>query len=168
MPFCPTCRSEYRPGIKTCADCGTQLVDELPEQATHRPDHEADVAVIRAPSRPMAEMWAELLGSNGIACRLVPTSLGSSVYAPLDEGFEVRVPAIDAQRALELLPHEPRTSDTPQEEEDEELALLEEELRQVEAPIDRRLRWFIIVGVVLVIILLVALAARYSAARGYL
>jgi hypothetical protein len=157
--------------METCADCGTQLVDALPELAKHRPGHDADVAVIRVLSRPIAEMWAELLGSNGIACRLVPTSLGSSVYATVDEGFEVRVSAIDAQRALELLPHDPRTSDAPEEAtaaEDEELELLEEELRDAEAPIDRGLRWFVSVGVVLVVILLIALAAWYSAARGYL
>jgi hypothetical protein len=172
MPFCPNCRSEYRPGIETCADCGAPLVDELPERAQHRPGHEADVAVIRVPSRPIAEMWAELLGSNGIACRLVPTSLGSSIYATVDEGFEIRVSAIDAQRALGLLPHEPRTSETLDEaavaKEDEELELFEEELRDAGAPIDRGLRWFVIVGVMVVIILFIALAARFSAERGYL
>ena len=119
----------------------------------------------------MAEMWAELLGKEGIQCRLAPTNLGGSIYAPSDQGFELRVPAIDAQRALELLPREGRTSETPDEvaaAEDEELELLEEELREAEAPIERGLRWFVIVGVVLVIILLIALAVRYSAARGYL
>lgn len=29
--FCPTCRSEFRPGIATCADCGVALVDRLPD-----------------------------------------------------------------------------------------------------------------------------------------
>ena len=29
MPFCPSCRSEYRPGVETCADCGETLVDAL-------------------------------------------------------------------------------------------------------------------------------------------
>src|SRR3981081_377483 len=120
MPFCPTCRSEYRPGIETCADCGTPLVDELPERAGHRPGPEADVVVFRAPSLPMAEMWAELLGKNGIVCRLAPTNLGGSIYAPSDQGFELRVPAIDAERALDLLPHEPRVAD-PEDEDEEEI-----------------------------------------------
>lgn len=32
MPFCPSCRSEYRPGIQVCATCdSTALVDALPE-----------------------------------------------------------------------------------------------------------------------------------------
>lgn len=30
MPFCPNCREEYREGFRTCADCGAELVRELP------------------------------------------------------------------------------------------------------------------------------------------
>ncbi len=30
MPWCPSCREEYRQGFKTCIDCGAELVDELP------------------------------------------------------------------------------------------------------------------------------------------
>jgi len=114
----------------------------------------------------MAEMWAELLGKEGIQCRLAPTNLGGSIYAPSDQSFELRVPAIDAERALDLLPHEPRVADSQDDvEEEEELA---EELRRANAPVDRNLRWVVLIGLVFVIILVIALAARYSAARGYL
>jgi len=27
--FCPQCRTEYKEGVKTCADCGSELVVEL-------------------------------------------------------------------------------------------------------------------------------------------
>lgn len=30
MPWCPKCKSEYREGIKECADCKIPLMDELP------------------------------------------------------------------------------------------------------------------------------------------
>ena len=30
--FCPGCRSEYREGFYTCADCGVSLVSELPAE----------------------------------------------------------------------------------------------------------------------------------------
>ncbi len=30
MAWCPKCRNEYREGIKVCADCGCELVDEEP------------------------------------------------------------------------------------------------------------------------------------------
>lgn len=33
MPYCPTCRSEYREGFNLCADCDVPLVPELPPPA---------------------------------------------------------------------------------------------------------------------------------------
>jgi hypothetical protein len=30
--FCPECQSEYRPGFRSCADCGVDLVDQLAQQ----------------------------------------------------------------------------------------------------------------------------------------
>jgi uncharacterized membrane protein len=32
MPWCPKCKIEYIEGKTTCNDCGTELVDELPEE----------------------------------------------------------------------------------------------------------------------------------------
>jgi hypothetical protein len=29
MPFCPDCRTEFRPGFTSCSDCGATLVPEL-------------------------------------------------------------------------------------------------------------------------------------------
>lgn len=31
MPYCPKCKTEFLSGIETCSDCGSSLVDELPE-----------------------------------------------------------------------------------------------------------------------------------------
>ncbi|HTR82516.1 MAG TPA: zinc ribbon domain-containing protein [Bacteroidota bacterium] len=33
MPFCPSCKTEYLPGIARCSDCGIALVDQLPQEA---------------------------------------------------------------------------------------------------------------------------------------
>ena len=39
MPFCPTCKTEYRPGFHTCAECRIALVDELePEAEPEEPE----------------------------------------------------------------------------------------------------------------------------------
>ena len=40
MPFCPGCRSEYRPELSHCADCGLDLVPALPESRPAEPDLE--------------------------------------------------------------------------------------------------------------------------------
>lgn len=32
MPWCPKCRTEYRPGFTKCADCGSELVAEQPPE----------------------------------------------------------------------------------------------------------------------------------------
>lgn len=32
MPWCPNCKTEYREGIETCADCGSHLVKSLNEE----------------------------------------------------------------------------------------------------------------------------------------
>lgn len=34
MPWCPKCRNEYKAGYTVCADCGCELVEELPELKT--------------------------------------------------------------------------------------------------------------------------------------
>ncbi len=41
MPWCPNCRTEYRPKITHCADCGAELVEALPsEPEPPAPAHE--------------------------------------------------------------------------------------------------------------------------------
>ena len=38
MPYCPKCRAEYRDGFEKCADCGTELVEELAEDSKETAD----------------------------------------------------------------------------------------------------------------------------------
>ena len=35
MPFCPTCRAEYREGRTQCPDCGVPLVDVLDDEPSN-------------------------------------------------------------------------------------------------------------------------------------
>jgi len=162
MPFCPSCGAEYRPGFETCADCRVALVDAPPQRAPARARlHEADVPVARAPNRPLAEMWAELLGQHGIACRLAPLSVAETVYVPSQGGVEVRVRAIDAARAQALLPADAHLELAEGETEAAEPAVPDD-------PLTRRLRWLVLLGVILVVLIVLAWAIRTSAINGYL
>lgn len=65
MPYCPECRYEYLPGINQCPDCGTELVNELPEIRTEASD--IDWAPLKPlPGMVYAKMVAEVLDQRGI------------------------------------------------------------------------------------------------------
>jgi hypothetical protein len=45
--FCPNCKYEYKPGVATCPDCGTDLVYKLaPEQPNHLKKTEPQDALV--------------------------------------------------------------------------------------------------------------------------
>lgn len=48
--FCPSCKAEYKPGHTECADCGAELVHELPSEqsAKHRltPEDEDQASLV--------------------------------------------------------------------------------------------------------------------------
>lgn len=48
MPWCPNCKTEYREGFTVCADCGSELVDEEPENFSVEEGPEDD---LREPER---------------------------------------------------------------------------------------------------------------------
>ena len=63
MPFCPNCKYEYNGDIKECPDCGTRLVDKLPDDSPKGVNY---VPVRSLPSRLYAEMLQEALKKEGI------------------------------------------------------------------------------------------------------
>jgi len=63
MGFCPSCRMEYMPEITECPDCGSKIVDALPEFA--------DIKWVSLPSVPgvvYAQMIMEVLEREKIPC----------------------------------------------------------------------------------------------------
>ena len=104
MRFCPFCRTPYPPELERCPTCAVRLVDELPPIET-APEPVEEVPVKRFRSQLEAEMWAEVLNREGIPTVLVPLGAGSggfgiSLWVP----YEVRVRAVDLERARALLP----------------------------------------------------------------
>jgi hypothetical protein len=156
MPFCPNCRYEYRPGIEKCSDCGAQLVETLPEEGTPSykppPPTGNDVPVARAESLAIAEMWAELLGDEGISCRIVPAGVGDTTLVPGGQtAWEVRTAAIDATRARDILPIERHAAEMPEED----------AVTADKQAMTRAVRWLIIAVAVFIAIVVLAFGARY-------
>jgi len=42
MAWCPKCRTEYRPGVARCADCGSELIAALPTEPEPEPEPERE------------------------------------------------------------------------------------------------------------------------------
>jgi hypothetical protein len=66
MPFCPKCETEYRAGFNTCANCGEQLVEQLPPPPEIPIDNEPLVAIYYAPEKLRAFAVKDALEAAGI------------------------------------------------------------------------------------------------------
>ena len=100
--ICPVCEAEYEPGITTCPDDNTTLVDKL---TSRHDDSEASfVALHNLGSPAEAEMVNDILRQNGI--RSVVKSGGADAFSPLLsatwEGAVILVDERDADRAREV------------------------------------------------------------------
>ena len=103
--FCPTCEAEYQPGITTCPDDNTPLVERLTVDNSGRDDSEARFVPLHKLGSPAeAEMVNDILRQNGI--RSVIKSGGADAFSPLlsatSEGAIVFVDERDADRAMEV------------------------------------------------------------------
>lgn len=103
--FCPVCESEYEPGITTCPDDDTALVEQLtPENTLHDSSEARFVSLYKLGSPAEAEMVNDIFTQNGI--RSVVKSGWNDTLSPLlsatSEGAEIFVDERDADRAMEV------------------------------------------------------------------
>ena len=70
MPYCSNCRTEYRPGIKNCSDCGSPLVGNIPEISAEAIPEGELASVFDPPDPLIGQALAALLEDNGIRCIL--------------------------------------------------------------------------------------------------
>jgi hypothetical protein len=103
--FCPTCESEYEPGVTHCTDDGAALVDQLSVAAGAHDQSEARFVALHTLSSPAeAEMVNDILQQNGI--RSAVQSGSSDQFSPLfsvmSPGAQVLVDERDLDRAREL------------------------------------------------------------------
>jgi hypothetical protein len=126
--FCPVCEAEYEPGITTCADDGSQLVERLtPENTLHDNSEARFVPLHNVGSPAEAEMVTDILTQNGV--RAAVQSGGMDAFSPLlsaaSPGAMVIVDERDFDRAQELYNSffggdtTPLTGATDEEENDE-------------------------------------------------
>jgi hypothetical protein len=67
MPFCPTCRTEYRILTESCEICNARLVDSLPEEEIRDDDAGIELVELAEFSNVSeAEMVREILEENNI------------------------------------------------------------------------------------------------------
>jgi hypothetical protein len=107
MPFCPTCRYEYLPEIKTCPECGSELVEELP--LTSEVLEDVEWTPLRpVPGMVYAKMVMEVLDQRGIP-NYVQSLFGSGAFGVVTGvnfiGADARiwVPENFVQEASEIL-----------------------------------------------------------------
>ncbi len=107
--YCPSCKSEFRPGIEHCAKCEVALVDTLAKDDRIATEEEADTVSLRAPGvggmarfpLGQAEELAGLLSESGVPCLLAPAA--ADEHLDQQARFEIRVRARDEIRAMQAL-----------------------------------------------------------------
>ena len=109
VPFCPSCKYEYVPGITKCPDCRVDLVDELAAAPSPQPQQQSEWAdlVTVAGFRFDVEAQAAKLRLESYNIRSV---LSNEVIAQVNigismisGGIQLMVNREDAQRAREAL-----------------------------------------------------------------
>lgn len=86
MAWCPICKNEYRPGIKVCADCGAELVEDL--------DSNPMVGILSG-DEELLKSYNEFFISNGIR-------YGQVEYDDQRGQYRLDVPQSDRERCAKL------------------------------------------------------------------
>lgn len=103
MPYCPTCKKEFKGKLTECPDDHTKLVAELPYQAVET-DHVAWVEIASAGTEDEARLLQGFLEAEGIPAvvenvkfRMEPVNFGDM------SEIRIYVGAEDEEDALRLL-----------------------------------------------------------------
>ena len=83
MPFCPTCKFEYRSTIRRCPDCGSDLVAQLPVEPEPEPLREGEsvqVLLCTVQGEIQAGLLRDMLRFQGIPSRAQLGGIRDSPY----------------------------------------------------------------------------------------
>ncbi len=90
MPACPKCGTEYRPGVRRCADCGSMLVEGSLEDQKPRPSDEKgyeQVVLCVVEGEIHARMLQNMLAKERIPSRVQVGGDEFGVTLPLGQLF---------------------------------------------------------------------------------
>lgn len=118
MPFCPTCKREFKGDVTRCPADNTLLIDELPFQAVAT-DNITWVEIASAGTEDEARLLEGFLENEGIPVvvenvkfRMEPVNFGDM------SEIRVYVAADDEEEALQLLRHRQEEYEKLDDEED--------------------------------------------------
>jgi hypothetical protein len=100
--FCPSCKCEYLPGVKECADCGIPLVDMLESPATNLPGDGQLVSLWTGEDPVQCATVKEALGKAGISFT-GQASGGYAIFPSLRPRMEIWVSNLDEDKAKKIL-----------------------------------------------------------------
>lgn len=110
MPFCPKCKYEYEWGVGECADCGTKLVDTLPnEEEKNEVVYDNWVPLVRLHSDQLANLVIGGFKAKNIPAVMISETghfgatgqMGVSSYRPVGGGFTILVPEEFSEDAMQ-------------------------------------------------------------------
>ncbi len=88
MAWCPNCKTEYREGITTCADCGATLVDEITE--------ENQVVIAYLSNEDDKDRFLEFLEYSDVLS-------GRASYDDSEQAYQIMVSEADEEAAVKCL-----------------------------------------------------------------
>lgn len=98
--FCPKCKSEYVEGFTICADCGSELIEQLPNESESEFEYVELTAIAETNNPGLIALAKSILNSVGIKYYINDMP----IYAPGSGMFiKIHVPISDAIDAKELL-----------------------------------------------------------------
>jgi len=102
--FCPECKDEYREGFYTCADCGIDLVTELPEEPKQESAFVPRTRLFTVRNTAEAHTVSAFLQSHGIDAHPRADDCGGVDPAlHFVHGTDIMVPVQDVDKCQELM-----------------------------------------------------------------
>lgn len=108
MSWCPKCRSEYVNGRKTCADCGSILVDSLEDVTSDKDMYDFDNLSDEMKRRVLGEMQRQNIDPRTVLSKQSATGSPDNIASiiEMENGPSYEEYEAAAKKEVEEIPHE--------------------------------------------------------------